>query len=263
LKRFLALSLALSGTLVPTAYAAQVRGTILAPAAAAETRTVGYTKTRVAGAGRPRRTDVGVFLEVTDSLPLPPPSAKWPLKVHGMRFEPSVVSCVVDEEVVITNDDRGPVTITVGEEAVGEVPPGKSKSFKCQRGGSNSVRVGEWPHMRAVIFVGEVGMAARPDGEGRFQFNVPEGTYQVKVIGSDGVLATKSVSVAKTDVDLGMIEVSDKGSGSDSKEEEPPAKSPVKLGKAPPPKPAAVPAKAEQKPKPKAKKDDDEIKLEP
>jgi hypothetical protein len=115
--------------------------------------------------------------------------------------------------------------------------------------------------MRGLIFVGEVGVAGRPEGDGRFQISVPEGTYQLKVIGRDGVLTTKAVTVAKADVDLGAIEI-----GAEAREEEPPPKAaaPGKPGaKTPPPKATAAPAAARAPPKAKTKKEDDEIKLEP
>ena len=34
-----------------------------------------------------------------ESPPLPTPSAKWKLRISGLRFEPSVLACAVDETV--------------------------------------------------------------------------------------------------------------------------------------------------------------------
>jgi hypothetical protein len=229
------------------------------PSAFQDARTLGYTRTPVSRpAARTRRSDVAVFLEVENgnSLPLPTPNAKWPMRARGLRFEPSVVSCAVDEEVVLTNDDKAPINVTVGETQLGEIGAGKSKNFKCARGGTNAVRVAEWNHMRGAIFVGELGVAGRPDGEGRFSVAAPEGSYELKVVGQEGIVMTRPINVGKGDVDVGTIDVEG------GKDAAPPAVEPPPARGAKPAKPAV----AAPKPKPKpaaAKREDDEIKMEP
>jgi hypothetical protein len=246
--------------------APQVKGTVSAPPQRIEARNLGYTRTRITGASsRVRHGDVAVFLQATNTLPLPLPSAKWPVKAHGLRFEPAVVACAVDEEIVFENADKAPITVTIGSEPFGDVQPGKSKTFKCQRGGTLAVRVAEWPMMRAMIFVGEVGIAVRPEADGRFVASAVEGTYELKVIGAGGVIGSRSVTVGKTDQDLGVIDAEDKGEAGKAGGAAPAAGSPGGSAQATapgakkpdPPKPAAAP-------KPRSKSNpEDEIKLEP
>lgn len=243
---------------VTPARAAEVRGVLNLPEPKAAEAPLGYTRTRVTGPGpavKASATDAAVFLKVKESLPLPSPSAKWPLKLSGLRFVPSAVACAIDEQIEITNEDKAPVTVVVGTEALQTIEPGGKLSYLCQQGGPRVLRVQEWPHMRGMLFIGEVGVSAQPREDGRFSLSAPQGTYELVVIGSDGPLKTVPVTVARADVDLGSVFEAP----ADPAKAAPPPPPPKPAAPPPPPKPRPAPAA----PKPEVEAGSDVIELEP
>lgn len=279
-----------ASTVMLSAEAVEVRGTVNAPPMKLLPSGLGYTRTPVAQASsdlRQTKVATAVFLKVRESLPLPAPTAKWPLKIAGLRLDPSVVACAVDETIEITNHDRTPVTVQMGQETLQPVGPGGTLTYLCQQAGTHNIRVQEWPHIRGTLFIGEVGVTGSPGPDGRFALNAPQGTYDLVVVSSDGLLAQLPVTVAKADVDLGSIAptpAAAAGAASAPAEApgakaEPPKPEPVKAEppkvepkprpKPPPPAPAeGAPVKVEPKPKPAPKPPppaapEDVIKLEP
>ncbi len=294
---FLALGSLAGAPLALPAAAAEVRGVVALPVGeAARIPTLGYTRTRVAAAAPAYRAptgDAAVFLRVKESLPLPAPSAKWGLEFSGLRFAPAVVACAIDESLVITNKDKSPITVSVGSESLQPIAPGGTLTFLCQQAGWQKLRVAEWPHVRAELFVGEVGVVAIPGPDGKFAMTVPQGTYTLEVVTMDGGRVEVPVVVAGKDVDVGRVgpaagapegaapaapggaapAASPPGgapAASPARPAAPPAATPAPTPARPAATPAASPATggAAETPKPKPKPaskpaGDDEINLEP
>jgi hypothetical protein len=238
-----------------------------------------------APAYRSPASETAVFLRVKESLPLPPPSAKWAVRFTGLRLVPAVMACAIDESLVLTNDEKTPVTVTVGAETLQPIAPGASLTYLCQQAGWQKVRVAEWPHVRAELFVGEVGVVAVPGADGKFVMNVPQGTYTLEVVSVGGGRIEVPVTVGTTNVDLGRLEANNKPAGEAPAPGAAPSASPAPASASPAPAsaapaPAATPApavtpsaapaapaasKPPAKPKPKASAPsaDDEIDLEP
>jgi hypothetical protein len=203
--RFLVTSLALLAS--ASASASEVRGNVYVPPPSSADVTIGYARTRVASpssAARTARGDAALFLKVKESLPLPPPTTKWPLKIEGLRFSPQVATCAIDETIELTNNDPAPLTVMVGKTAL-NVAPGQTVPYQCQTGGLYTLRVPEWPHMRGLVYIGEVGVSGVPREDGKFALSAPQGTYDLIVVGADGPVATVPVTVEKKDVDLGQL----------------------------------------------------------
>lgn len=280
---------------VRAALAAEVRGVVSIAAEPARVADLGYVRTRVAVAApayRSPASETAVFLRVKESLPLPPPSAKWAVRFSGLRLVPAVMACAIDESLVLTNDEKTPITVTVGAETLQPIAPGASLTYLCQQAGWQKVRVAEWPHVRAELFVGEVGVVAVPGADGKFVMNVPQGTYTLEVVSVGGGRIEVPVTVGTTNVDLGRLEANHNPAG-DAPRPAPGATSPAPAAPAPTsaapapasvapapasaaPAPAATPSaapasaapaasKPPAKPKPKASAPsaDDEIDLEP
>lgn len=192
------------------AVAAQVRGVVDIPVIQAPSRTLGYTRTRVAAPGRAaygRKAPTALFLMVRESLPIPPPSEAFRVAISGLRIEPAVAACVVDGKLNFTNEDPAPVTILIDRTELARLAPGESKIYECNTADPSlrRIRVKEWPHIRGSLFVGEVGIITQPNASGAFAITAPQGKYDLKVIGEDGVAAKQDVTIGKTDVDLGHI----------------------------------------------------------
>lgn len=259
-----------------TALGAEVKGTLVLPTVVVGNVPTGYTATRVAAPAasfRAPHVDGAVFLRSKESLPLPPPTAKWKLKISGLRFEPSVIACAVDETIEILNADRTDMTVGVGAETLQAIKPGATLSYLCQQDGVLRLRVLEWPHMRATLYVGAVGITGIPGPDGKFSLNAPAGTYALEIIGPDAKLGELSVTVAQNAVDLGRIEgatpapaAAPGGSPAASPSPSPsPAASPTaepKPSKEPKPSPRPE-GSAAPRPKPKPAGDEDPFKLEP
>ena len=194
--------------LSPQADAFQIRGRVQPPSIEESSKTLGYTETRVAGlskANRNRREDVAIYLKVKQSLPISPPTKQRTIRLHGLLARPATTSCVFDEEILITNDDRKAVTVTIGDTQVGKIGPGQQTTFMCKVSGFHAFRVAEYAHLRAHVFVGEVGVATHPDKDGNFKLKAPDGTYELQVIGNGAVLQKANVKVDGKDVNLGLI----------------------------------------------------------
>ena len=201
----------LVGILTLPAEAARVRGSLKELDVEVTGRLLGFTRTRVAAAtpnAQRRKRSVALFLAVKESLPIDTPTEHQIITIEGLQFSPTVATCASDAQVSFVNRDRDPVTLTVGGVELGTIPPDAQKTYPCSPGDATRVvRVVEWPHMRATVYVGEVGVAGTPDDRGRFSIDAPKGSYELRVIGADGVLMTKEVDVDKRDVDLGNLAV--------------------------------------------------------
>lgn len=273
------------------ARAAEVRGVVALSPEATRVQTLGYTRTRVAAPSPLMRAPVGdsaVFLRVKESLPLPAPSAKWGLEFTGLRMSPAVVACAIDESLVITNKDKAPITVVVGSETLEKLAPGASLTYLCQQAGWQKMRVVEWPHVRAELFVGEVGVVALPGPDGKFAMTVPQGTYTLEIVTMGGGRVEVPVVMAGKDVDVGRVGpgvaaeaaaaaaaaagggappgASPSPSATPTPRAPAPAASAAATPAAPPPAAPASPAPASGPPKPKPKSTPaggDEINLEP
>lgn len=255
-----------------TALGAEVKGTLVLPTVVASNVPTGYTATRVAAPAasyRAPHVDGAVFLRSKESLPLPAPSAKWKLKISGLRFEPSVIACAVDETIEISNLDRSDMTVGVGAETLQTIKPGATLSYLCQQDGVLRLRVVEWPHMRATLYVGAVGITGIPGPDGKFSLNAPAGTYALEIIGPDAKLGELSVTVAQNAVDLGRIEGASPAPAASPAPSASPGPSPSPAASpAPEPKPSKEPKPSTRpegtpRPKPKPAGDEDPFKLEP
>lgn len=191
------------------AFAAEVKGVVDAPPSAVTGgRTLGYTRTRVAApsvASTSRRADVAVLLLVETSLPIPVVTEPYKVAIAGLRFSPSVAACVIDQKVAFTNSDRAPITLLIDQKPFAQLAPGETRAWDCATPGLAKVRVKEWPHMRATLFVGELGVAVQPAATGAFSIQAPQGKYELQVLGEEGPIVKRKVEVVKGDVDLGRI----------------------------------------------------------
>jgi hypothetical protein len=207
----LPLSLFFVVTAASGAHGAQLIGRVGAVPMEPAPTFLGHSRTRVAMPSaelRTRRTDLAVFLKVRDSLPLPESTARWSVEIIGAQLVPEVVSCAVDELVEFTNRERRPVTISVGGTILARLEPGASAPFTCRDGGRVAMKVNEMPFIEGSVYVGEsVGIAGRPDANGRFSLPAPKGTYELRVLGPRSVLVTREVTIGATDLDLGSIDV--------------------------------------------------------
>lgn len=189
---------------------APVRGRVDAPRPPQMDGILGYTKTRVAGpssALKDLRADVAVFLKVETSLPIPKPDQNSSVAVQGMRLVPDVATCAVDGRVTFTNLDPEAVTVRVGDVEL-RLAPEASQDFECTAGDAlRSVRLKEWPHIRGLVFVGEVGVAGTLDARGAFNLSAPDGKYELEVVTRDGVIARRPLEVKGSTVDLGAIDL--------------------------------------------------------
>jgi hypothetical protein len=194
------------------ASAAQVRGSVQLPARALEAQVVGYTRTRLVAPSRAvARPAAALFLKVKDSLPLPAVTQHPTVRLYGLTLSPEVVSCAVDGKVVFQNDEPMPMTVRVGQDEVGTIAPGEARTYECTAGSKaedqRPVRVVGWRHMRGVVHVGEVGVAALAGPEGDFALSAPVGRYELQIITIDGVTQRAEVEVKGGDVDLGRVVV--------------------------------------------------------
>lgn len=199
--------------LAPGAEAARVRGSISDLELKVTGRMLGFTRTRVAApvkSATRRKQAVALFLAVKDgeSLPIPMPTKHQIITIEGLQFMPDIASCASDAQVSFVNADRDPITLTIDGAELGSIAPGAQKTYPCSPGEPvRIIRAVEWPHMRAMVYVGEVGVAALPDRWGRFNIDAPRGVYELRVLTRDGVLKTREVEVERRDVDLGKLDL--------------------------------------------------------
>lgn len=206
----LGLLVALEATGAAEVVTGRVEGQPAATAPVAAHR--GYVQTRVTAAAESPSPAAGlaVFLRVKESFPLKPvePSV---IALKGLRLVPSVVSCAVDGQVQIRNEDRQPATFLVEDEVLGVLPPGEVLTYECTAGTRGdelrTVRIREWPRVRGAVYVGEVGAAGAVDEKGRFKVEVAEGTYVLRVISLEGVLHEQDVEARGRARDVGVIEL--------------------------------------------------------
>lgn len=199
--------------LIAPAYAsaAQVRGVVDAPPAQpASGRALGYTRTRVASAAASlaqKKADVAVVLMVKTSLPIPAAVEPYKVSLSGLRFSPAVAACVVDGKVAFTNDERTPMTLVVERDVFATLAPGETKTYDCTAPEPKirALRVKEWPHMRATLHVGEIGVVAQPGPNGAFALSAPQGKYELLLLGENGALSRREVEIVNRDVDVGRV----------------------------------------------------------
>lgn len=226
-----------------SAQAGQVRGQIDPPAAPMKERTLGYTRTQI-GAPSPlneeRRAPVAVFLKAKKSHSIPPPKEHPKIQLQGYRMVPNVAACAVDGKVTFINADKTPLTITVGGANFATLKPEESKDYECTVGESvtdqRKVQLKEWPHAEGSIYVGPTGVAGAPNEKGAFTLEAPQGEYELQVVGHKGVLFTKEIALeAKTNANVGKIELGPKPKKAAPPRRPPPRRPPPP--RAPPPAP--------------------------
>ncbi|NJK90322.1 MAG: hypothetical protein HC923_13685 [Myxococcales bacterium] len=158
---------------------------------------------------------VALFLSVKDSLPIESAPPTPEVRVAGYRFEPPVVACAVDGQVLFINESDRAVTLTAGSALLGVVAPDENLTYACEAGpsgaGSRTISVKEHPFMLATVYVGEVGVAALPGPDGAFRLVAPNGRYELRVVGAEGLLMSQAVTVADRDVELGVVQVESSG----------------------------------------------------
>ena len=203
--------------LTSVAEASRVRGTIEDLEVEVTGKVLGFTRTRVAvpaeAATRQLRS-IALFLAVKDgeSLPISPPTEHQNITIEGLRFSPNIASCASDAQVSFVNADREPVTLTIDGAPLDTIPPGEQKTYVCSPGKPvRDVRVVEWPHMRAMVYVGEVGVAGLVNDRGRFTLEAPKGLYELRVVSINGVASVREVRIENSGVDLGRFKLGSLG----------------------------------------------------
>jgi hypothetical protein len=194
------------------AVAAQVRGSVSAGPVQDHRSRLGYTELQVTAPARGARpaADVVVFLRSKESLPIPPPTEHMVIAVEGLRFTPQVAACAVDGRITFENREHEPITVKVGESAVGPILPGGTAEYVCSAGEPEElrpVRVEKWRHAFAAVFVGASGVAGRPNDRGGFSLAAPQGTYELQLITADGIKHRRPVQIERQDVDIGAVDL--------------------------------------------------------
>ncbi len=207
---FMAMAVAAALLAPETASAAPVRGRVKSAPRTQGSEQLGYTRTRVAAASE-RMTqmtqDVALFLKVEESLPIPKPEAHLMMEFKGLQLVPDVATCAVDATVVLKNSEAQDVTILIGKDEV-RLAAGATHEYECTVGDAQRrVRVKEWPHVRALVFVGEVGVSGAPVAQGNFRLAAPDGKYELLITSRDGVLTSRAVEVRGSTVNLGEIDL--------------------------------------------------------
>lgn len=205
------------GVTVEPVEAAKVRGSFDNLEVSVAGKPLGLTRTRVAAPSEDAvrlRRNVALFLAVKngESLPIPSPKKHQIITIDGLRFSPNIASCASDAQVSFVNADREPVSVLIDDSELGVIAPGAQKTYVCSPGkATRTVRIREWPHMRALVYVGEVGVAGLPSDRGRFSIDAPRGSYELQVIDRDGLIINREVKVDGRDVDLGKLDVATSG----------------------------------------------------
>jgi hypothetical protein len=195
---------------------ARVKGNVRRAKPEPTSETIGYTVAQVAARAKSldaEEADVVIFLRANKSGVLPKPTEHLKMTIRGLRIEPEVAGCEVDAQVLLVNEESTPVTVLIGEDNLGVLKPNEERTYTCTaiKGNAESelrtVRVKEWPHMRAAIHIGDLGVVASPDARGSFELNAVEGQYVLNVVGMNGPMAKKDVEIVKSDVDVGTIDL--------------------------------------------------------
>ena len=198
--------------------AAQIRGTVQADPQPLDPAAVpalpSHTQIQVAEPApsvRSRPRDLALFLKVQSSLPLPAPERAARMSVQGFRLTPQVVSCAVDGKVEFVNEGDRAFDLLVGGRPIGRLGPQGRLEWVCETGPGGAemktVSAAGYPFMVGQIYVGEVGVAARPEGDGGFRLSAPAGTYDLLIVSERGVIGELPVRVGEDDVDLGVVAV--------------------------------------------------------
>ncbi len=206
----MALAVALVIAPIGSATAAPIRGVIKAVPHVDRSEQLGFTHTRVTSASQARSAltqAVALFLKVKESLPIPKPEAIIKMELTGLQLVPNVATCAVDSKLHIVNAESFAVTLQVGTDSV-RLESGASHEYECTVGEPDRrVRVKEWPHVRGLVYVGEVGVAAMPQANGSFRMLAPDGKYELVIVSRDGVVATRPVEVSGSSVNLKTIDL--------------------------------------------------------
>lgn len=198
--------------------AAQIRGTLRAEPVPVDPAALpplpSHTQIQVAQpapAHRSRTPDLALFLEVESSLPLPAPDAAARVTVRGFRLSPQVVSCAVDGKIELVNEGARSFDLQIAGRPVGRLEPDGRLEWICETGAggaeTKTLSAAGLPFVVGQIYVGEVGVAALPDTDGRFRMSAPAGTYRLLIVSERGVIVEQPVTVGDDDVDLGVLVV--------------------------------------------------------
>lgn len=195
---------------IGSAEAAPIRGVIKMAAHVDRSEQLGFTHTRVTSASEVRATltqAVALFLKVNESLPIPKPEITAKIELTGLQLVPNIATCAVDSKMQIVNSESSAVTLQVGTDSV-RLEAGATHEYECTVGEPDRrVRVKEWPHVRGLIYVGEVGVAAMPEANGSFRMLAPDGKYELLIVSRDGVVTTLPVEVSGSSVNLKTIDL--------------------------------------------------------
>ena len=241
-KFVLALTCALSGVSLETAHAGKVRGEIDPPVVSIKERSLGYTRTRIGAPNKTfvaRRAPVALFLKANKSHSIPAPKEHQKIRARGYTLVPDVAACAVDGKVTFINEEKETITVTVDGASFATLKAGESRDYECTVGQDvaeqRKVQIKEWSHTGATVYVGPIGVAGTPDEKGDFEIEAPQGQYELQVVGRDGILFTKEVTLeGKSNANVGKIEL-----GPKTEEPPPPKRAPPR--RAPPPKKAPPP----------------------
>lgn len=173
-----------------------------------------HTQIRVAQPARGFRSrlpELALFLEVENSLPLPAAAQPAAIRVRGFELSPAVTSCPVDGKLTFISEGARAFDLVIGGKPIGRLEPGGTLEWVCETGPEGAAKlaitVPSHTFMSGYVYVGEVGVAARPDSEGRFRLSAPAGTYRLLVVTERGVENAGAVKVGERDVDLGTLSV--------------------------------------------------------
>ncbi|MEQ8275004.1 MAG: hypothetical protein RMA76_21055 [Deltaproteobacteria bacterium] len=196
--------------------AAQVRGSVQAPPKPVEVgKEGGYARTQVSAPAKSleeQKQDVTLFLYSKESLPIPAPEAHQTVTIRGRRFTPDVAACAVDAEIVFDNQERDAVTVVVNATKIGPIQPGEKASYTCAAGEPEDprvVRVEGIRFMSGLVYVGQIGVAARPNEAGYFSISAPQGTYELQYLTKAGIVMRKPVEIERSDVNVGAVNLAE------------------------------------------------------
>jgi hypothetical protein len=216
MRRLFCTTLALAMLVPAAAEPAKVKGTVRRARVQRSIDTLGYTVTQVAAPAKSLEqedAEVVIFLRAKESKVLPKATEHLKMTFRGLEIIPEISGCEVDAQVVLLNQEPEPLTVMIGDDNFGVLKPNEERTYTCTaiKGNAESelrpVRVKEWPHIRGTIHVGDLGLTAQPDARGSFELNAVEGQYVLKVVAAMGGVAEKEVTVAKSDVDVGTIDL--------------------------------------------------------
>ena len=192
------------------AEAAELRGKVERAAQDERYKQLGYVRTRTTQPrdDLEREESVALFLKVVESPPIEAAEEVQTLAIRGTELVPGVATCAVDGKVVIVNQDAWPVEVEVDGESLATIPPGEERTYECSAGKTERmVRFPAWRHAHGLIYVGEVGVAAKVDDRGRFSLRAPRGTYELLAVTPRGVRTTRPLVVDSFYVNVGTLSI--------------------------------------------------------